>query len=69
MRSFIVAAAALSTFLMMLTFQTTDANAVVCARDVVRAGCVTTGGAAVVRTAAPVCRYVVVNGVRVRRCV
>ncbi len=69
MRSLLVAAAALSTFLMLLTFQTTDANAVVCARGVARAGCVAAGGAAVVRTAAPVCRYVVVNGVRVRRCV
>jgi len=69
MRSLLVAAAALSTFLMLLTFQTTDANAVVCARGVARAGCVAAGGAAVARTAAPVCRYVVVNGVRVRRCV
>jgi hypothetical protein len=47
--------------------QTNDANAVVCARGVVRAGCVAAGGAVVVRTA-PVCRYVIVNGVRVRRC-
>jgi len=69
MRSIFVAAAALLTFLMMLTFPTTDANAVVCARGVARAGCVTAGGAAVGGTAAPVCRYVVVNGVRVRRCV
>jgi hypothetical protein len=68
MRLVLVAAAALVTFLMMLAFPTTDANAVVCARGVVRAGCVTAGGAAVVGTAAPVCRYVVVNGVRVRRC-
>jgi hypothetical protein len=48
MRSIFVAAAALLTFLMMLTFPTTDANAVVCARGVVRAGCVSAGGAAVV---------------------
>lgn len=67
MRSFLVVAAALSTFLMLLTFQTTDANAVVCAKGVVRAGCVAAGGAAVVHTA-PVCHYVVVNGARVRRC-
>lgn len=67
MRSFLVAAAALTTFLLPLTFDTTDANAVVCARGVVRAGCATTGGAVVARTA-PVCRYVIVNGVRVRRC-
>jgi hypothetical protein len=52
----------------LLTFEMTDANAVVCARGVVRAGCVAAGGAVVVRTA-PVCHYVVVNGVRVRRCV
>jgi hypothetical protein len=67
MRTFFLAATAIFAFFMLLTFETTDANAVVCAKGVVRAGCATAGGATVVRTA-PVCRYVVVNGVRVRRC-
>jgi hypothetical protein len=56
MRTCLVAAAALSAFLMLLTVQTTGANAVVCARGVVRAGCGAAGGTAVVHTA-PVCRY------------
>lgn len=67
MRSFLLAALAFAAFASMLTIKTTDANAVVCARGVVRAGCVAAGGAVVVRTA-PVCRYVIVNGVRIRRC-
>ncbi|MGJ5178473.1 hypothetical protein ACQR16_19680 [Bradyrhizobium oligotrophicum] len=49
-----------------------DANAVVCARGVVRAGCAGAGGAVVVRkppVAAAACRTVLVNGVWVRRCV
>jgi hypothetical protein len=52
-----------------MTVVTRDANAVVCAAGVHRAGCVSARGAAVV-VGAPVaaCHYVVVNGVRVRRC-
>ncbi|WP_316166662.1 MULTISPECIES: hypothetical protein [unclassified Bradyrhizobium] len=49
-----------------------DANAVVCARGVVRAGCAGAAGAVVVRkppVAAAACRTVIVNGVAVRRCV
>jgi hypothetical protein len=49
-----------------------DANAVVCARGVVRAGCAGPAGAVVVRrppVAAVACRTVIVNGVAVRRCV
>jgi hypothetical protein len=48
-----------------------DANALVCARGVVRAGCAGAGGAVVVRRAPVVaaCRTVIVNGVAVRRCV
>ena len=49
-----------------------DAHAVVCARGVVRAGCAGAAGAVVVRkppVAAVACLTVVVNGVRVRRCV
>jgi len=49
-----------------------DANAVVCARGVVRAGCAGAAGAVVVRrppVAVAACRTVLVNGVWVRRCV
>jgi hypothetical protein len=51
-------------------FAVSDANAVVCARGVVRAGCAGPAGAVVVRRP-PVaaCRTVIVNGVAVRRCV
>jgi uncharacterized membrane protein len=69
MRSSLLAALALTAFAATMTFETTDANAVVCARGVVRAGCVAAGGAAVVARPVAACRYVVVNGVRVRRCV
>jgi hypothetical protein len=51
---------------MFLTTIPTDANAVVCAKGVVRAGCVGRHGAVVVHR--PVCRTVWVNGVKVRRC-
>jgi hypothetical protein len=56
-----------------MTLATTDANAVVCARGVYRAGCAGPNGAAVVRrpVAVPpvkVCKSVLVNGVYVRRC-
>jgi hypothetical protein len=46
-----------------------DANAVVCARGVYRAGCAGPSGAAVVRKPAAACRTVIVNGAAVRRCV
>jgi len=48
-----------------------DANALVCARGVVRAGCVGAVGAVAVRRPpiAAACRTVIVNGVAVRRCV
>jgi hypothetical protein len=79
MRSILLAAIAISAFTATMTIETTDANAVVCARGVARAGCVAPRGAAVVHpvAAAPAaavrpvaaCRYVIVNGVRVRRCV
>jgi len=51
-----------------IALSTIDANAIVCARGVVRAGCVAAGGAVVVAT--PVVRPVVVAprpGVVVRR--
>ena len=68
MRSFLLIAAALLAFGTTMTVESTDANAVVCARGVVRAGCAGTRGAVVVRKPAVVCRTVIVNGVKVRRC-
>ena len=64
MRSFLLIAAAVLSFSATMTFETTEANAVVCARGVVRAGCAGARGAVVVRKPAVVCRTVVVNGVR-----
>ena len=80
-----VSALTLSALIGALTIGPTDANAVVCAKGVARAGCAgphgaavvgprgaaaaVPGGAAVVRPpVAAACRWVVVNGVRVRRC-
>ncbi len=73
MRTILLVAAAVLAFGGTMTVVTTDANAVVCARGVYRAGCVGPRGAAVVRRPvvvrpAVVCRTVWVNGVRVRRC-
>jgi hypothetical protein len=68
MRSLLLMAAAVLSFSATMTFETTEANAVVCARGVVRAGCAGASGAVVVRKPAVVCRTVVVNGVKVRRC-
>jgi hypothetical protein len=69
MRSFLLIASALLAFGATMTFQSRDANAVVCAAGVVRAGCAGARGAVVVRKPVVRCTYVVVNGVRVRRCV
>jgi hypothetical protein len=69
MRSFLLIASALIAFAATMIFETTDANAVVCARGVYRAGCAGYRGAVVVRRpAVAACRTVWVNGVRVRRC-
>ena len=68
MRSFLLIAAAALSFSATMTFETTEANAVVCARGVVRAGCAGARGAVVVRKPVAVCRTVIVNGVAVRRC-
>jgi len=68
MRSFLLIAFALIAFAATMTFETTDANAVVCARGVYRAGCAGYRGAGVVRRPVAACRTVWVNGVRVRRC-
>jgi hypothetical protein len=68
MRSFLLIAAALLAFGATMTFESTDANAVVCARGVYRAGCAGYRGAVVVRKPVRACRSVLVNGVYVRRC-
>jgi hypothetical protein len=76
MRLFVLAAIAVTSFTTTMVYEPTDANAVVCAKGVVRAGCAGPNGAAVVgpngaaavRAPAVVCPYVIVNGVRVRRC-
>jgi hypothetical protein len=70
MRSFLILASIVTAFSATMTFDATDANAVVCAAGVYRAGCAGPRGAAVVvRPPVAACPYVVVNGVRVRRCV
>ena len=68
MRSFLIIASALLAFAATMTFEPTEANAVVCADGVVRAGCAGPRGAVVVRKPAVVCKTVIVNGVKVRRC-
>jgi hypothetical protein len=70
MRPFLILASAAGIFVAAMFIETTDANAVVCAAGVVRAGCAGPRGAVVVaKPPVAACRYVVVNGVRVRRCV
>lgn len=70
MRSFLLVAFAVLAFAATMTLQPTDANAVVCAKGVYRAGCAGYRGAVVVNKPPVVrCRMVWVNGVRVRRCV
>jgi hypothetical protein len=68
MRSFLLAATAALAFAATMTFESTSAQAVVCADGVVRAACAGPRGAVVVRKPVPVCRWVVVNNVRVRKC-
>jgi hypothetical protein len=84
MRLFVLVALTVAGFAATMTYNTTEASAVVCARGVVRAGCAGPNGAAVVgsrgaavagpigaaavRAPVAACRYVIVNGVRVRRC-
>jgi hypothetical protein len=70
MRLYVLAAATVASSAGIMPFESTTANAAVaCVRGIVRAGCVATGGAAVVTRPVAACRYVIVNGVRVRRCV
>jgi hypothetical protein len=68
MRRFLLITAAVVAFGATMTVKSSDANAVVCARGVYRAGCAGARGAVVVRRPARVCRSVLVNGVYVRRC-
>jgi hypothetical protein len=70
LRNFQILAAALLAFGTAMAFESTDANAVVCARGVHRAGCASYPGAVVVRRplTAPACHSALVNGVYVRRC-
>ena len=53
MRSLLLVAAALLAFAATMTFESTDANAVVCADGVVRAGCAGPRGAVVVQKPVP----------------
>ena len=68
MRAFLIVASVLFAFGATMTFESTDANAVVCANGVVGAGCAGPRGAVVVRKPVAVCRWVWVGGVKVRRC-
>jgi hypothetical protein len=68
MRKFLLIASAILAFGATLTFESNDANAVVCARGVYRAGCAGYRGAVVVRRPVAACRSVRVNGVWIRRC-
>jgi hypothetical protein len=69
LRSFLLIASAVIAFGATMTVESTDANAVVCARGVYRAGCAGYRGAVVVRRPVAVgCRWVWVGGVKVRRC-
>jgi hypothetical protein len=52
-RSFLLVASAVLAFAATMTFETNDANAVVCARGVYRPGCAGYRGAVVVRRHGP----------------
>jgi len=70
MRYLLIVASALFAFGTTMTFESTEANAAVCAKGVYRAGCAGARGAVVVRKPVAVaCRWVWVGGVKVRRCV
>ena len=71
MKFLMLAGLGLMTFAATLTFEPQEANAVVCARGVYRAGCVGPNGAVGVRRApvARACRTVWVRGVRTVRCI
>ena len=71
MRSFLLLTSAVLAFGATMVVEATDANAVVCARGVYRAGCAGPNAAVVVRKPVPAvrCTTVLVNGVWVKRCV
>jgi hypothetical protein len=69
MRSLQLAGVALLAFSATMTLESRTASAVVCADGVVRAACAGPRGAVVVRKPVVACKWVVVNGVKVRRCV
>lgn len=69
MRAFLLMTSALLAFAATMTFESSDANAVVCARGVYRAGCAGPNAAVVVRKPVVRCTRVLVNGVYVKRCV
>lgn len=69
MRAILLIASALLAFAATMTLESSDANAVVCARGVYRAGCAGRNGAVVVRRPVVHCTRVLVNGVYVKRCV
>lgn len=71
MRSLLLAATALLAFSATMTLESRTASAVVCADGVVRVACAGPNAAVVVRKPPPVaaCKWVWVNGVKVRRCV
>ena len=69
MRSLLLIAAALLSFAATMAFESADANAVVCGRGPYRAGCAGHRGAVVVRKHVVAgCRWIWVDGVKVRRC-
>jgi hypothetical protein len=68
MRSLHLAGLTLLAFAAFMILQSATASAAVCANGVYRAGCAGPRGAVVVRKPVPVCRWVWVNGVKVRRC-
>ena len=70
MRPLHLAGVALLAFAAFMSFQSSTASAAVCADGVYRAGCAGPRGAVVVRKPVPlpVCRWVWVDGVKVKRC-
>jgi hypothetical protein len=70
MRPLHLASAAVLAFAAFMMLQSGIASAAVCADGAYRAGCAGPRGAVVVRkpVALPVCRWVWVDGVKVKRC-
>lgn len=68
MRSLLLAGAALLAFSAAMAVESRTASAVVCADGVVRAACAGPRGAVVVKKPVVVCKWIWVDGVKVRRC-